>query len=125
MADLTDKATLKEQMIKYGFTSPDMTVTEFVEDCLPSAQPDLSGYSDRLWKAAYERGKAEAEQRWIAVEYRPTEFGKEVLISHKGVVSIDWLTQSEGWAYFFVSGAAIADIDAWMPLPTAYERSEE
>lgn len=26
----------------------------------PSAQPDLSGYSDRLWKAAYERGKAEA-----------------------------------------------------------------
>lgn len=28
---------------------------------LPSAQPDLSGYSDRLWKAAYERGKAEAQ----------------------------------------------------------------
>ena len=32
---------------------------------LPSAQPDLSGYSDKLWKAAYERGKAEAQQRWI------------------------------------------------------------
>ena len=29
-------------------------------DELPSAQPDLSDYSDRLWKAAYERGKAEA-----------------------------------------------------------------
>lgn len=28
---------------------------------LPSAQPDLSGYSDKLWKAAYERGKAEAQ----------------------------------------------------------------
>lgn len=28
---------------------------------LPSAQPDLSGYSDRLWTAAYERGKAEVE----------------------------------------------------------------
>lgn len=28
---------------------------------MPSAQPDLSGYSDRLWKAAYERGKAEAQ----------------------------------------------------------------
>ena len=27
---------------------------------LPPAQPDLSGYSDKLWKAAYERGKAEA-----------------------------------------------------------------
>ena len=37
---------------------------------LPSAQPDLSGYSDKLWKAAYERGKAEAQAerktgRWI------------------------------------------------------------
>lgn len=27
-------------MIKYGFTAPDMTVTEFVEDYLPSAQPE-------------------------------------------------------------------------------------
>ena len=28
---------------------------------LPSAQPDLSGYSDKLWKKAYERGRAEAQ----------------------------------------------------------------
>lgn len=28
---------------------------------LPSVQPDLSEYSDKLWKSAYERGKAEAE----------------------------------------------------------------
>lgn len=27
----------------------------------PSAQPDMSEYSDRLWKAAYERGKREAQ----------------------------------------------------------------
>ena len=26
------KAELKEKMLKYGFTAPDMTVTEFVED---------------------------------------------------------------------------------------------
>ena len=35
---------------------------------LPSAQPDLSSYSDKLWRAAYERGKAEAQRkrgRWI------------------------------------------------------------
>ena len=43
-----------------------------IED-LPSAQPeyDLDGYSSRLWKAAYERGKQDAEQerktgRWVA-----------------------------------------------------------
>lgn len=34
-----EKQTLKELMIKYGFKAPDMTVTEFVEDVLPSAQP--------------------------------------------------------------------------------------
>ena len=33
---------------------------EAVKD-LPSAQPDLSDFCDRLWKAAYERGKAEAQ----------------------------------------------------------------
>ena len=32
---------------------------------MPSAQPDMSEYSDKLWKKAYERGKAEAQQRWI------------------------------------------------------------
>ena len=40
MSDYTDKAILKEQMIKYGFTAPDMTVTEFVEDIVPSAEPE-------------------------------------------------------------------------------------
>ena len=30
-------------------------------ETLPSAQPDLSTYSDKLWRAAYERGKKEAE----------------------------------------------------------------
>ena len=36
--DLTEKQIVKELMIKYGFTAPDMTVTEFVEDILPSEQ---------------------------------------------------------------------------------------
>lgn len=30
-------------------------------NALPSAQPDLSEYSDKLWRSAYERGKAEAQ----------------------------------------------------------------
>ena len=35
---------------------------------VPTAQPDLSSYSDKLWRAAYERGKAEAQRmrgRWM------------------------------------------------------------
>lgn len=37
-ASESEKQTLKELMIKYGFSAPNMTVTEFVEDILPSAQ---------------------------------------------------------------------------------------
>lgn len=33
--DAVSKKNLKEQMIKYGFHAPDMTVTEFVEDLSP------------------------------------------------------------------------------------------
>ena len=32
---------------------------------LPSVQPDMSEYSDKLWKAAYERGKKEAHPEII------------------------------------------------------------
>lgn len=39
-------------------------------ESLPSADTDLSGFSDKLWAAAYERGKAEAVRhgRWIDTE---------------------------------------------------------
>lgn len=36
--DAVSRQAVKEQMIKYGFHAPDMTVTEFVED-LPSVTP--------------------------------------------------------------------------------------
>lgn len=38
MSNAVSRQTVKEQMIKYGFLAPDMTVTEFVED-LPSVNP--------------------------------------------------------------------------------------
>ena len=37
--DCISRKVVKEQMIKYGFKASDMTVTEFVEDCLPSITP--------------------------------------------------------------------------------------
>ena len=37
--DCISRKAVKEQMLKYGFKAPDMTVTEFVEDCLPSVTP--------------------------------------------------------------------------------------
>ena len=37
-ADAVSRQEVKEQMIKYGFHAPDMTVTEFAEDELPSVR---------------------------------------------------------------------------------------
>ena len=49
--DLTSRQVVKEQMIKYGFHAPDMTVTEFVED-LPSVKPKTGYWKDfALWVA--------------------------------------------------------------------------
>ena len=36
MAEYIERETIKAAMIHYGFESPDMTVTEFVEDELPA-----------------------------------------------------------------------------------------
>ena len=44
----------------HGILYPIRTVEE-----LPSAQPDLSEYSDKLWRSAYERGKRDAQPEII------------------------------------------------------------
>ena len=41
--DAISRQAVKEQMIKYGFHAPDMTVTEFVED-LPSVSTEKIGH---------------------------------------------------------------------------------
>lgn len=69
-----------------------------------------------------ERLKAIPGTGWIPIEERPPKFGENVLVSYWDGVFVDWLTQCEGNAYFFISGVAIQDIDAWMPLPEPYKR---
>ena len=40
--DCVSRQTVKDEMLKYGFTAPDMTVHEFVEDVLPSVDMRVS-----------------------------------------------------------------------------------
>lgn len=40
---------------------PDICPDVEVFRLIAPAQPDLSAYSDKLWRAAYERGKKEAQ----------------------------------------------------------------
>lgn len=53
--------------------------TAFTIICaLPSANPDLSGYSDRLWKSAYDRGYERCKQDAIEAV--------DVKCLHRGIV---------------------------------------
>ena len=51
MAEYIERETIKAAMIHYGFKSPDMTVTEFVEDELPAA--DVAPVRHGQWIDAY------------------------------------------------------------------------
>lgn len=48
-------------------TIQNMTSVQEILENLPSASPDLSTFSDKLWKIAYERGKEEGRKKgkWI------------------------------------------------------------
>lgn len=113
-------------------------------EILPAVQPDLSGYSDRLWKSAYERGKAEAqpeedwtlcskrlpeEHEWIGTKTFGTTISDEVYVtfeSQKGERFTKHLNFQNGK----VSSFTQREIDvfykdavpiAWMPLPEPYK----
>ena len=84
--DLIDRQAAIDAHYEYCNKHPDagfpVWSLKILED-LPPAQPDLSGYSDKLWKAAYERGKAEAQQRWIPCRERLPENIRPVIVTWK------------------------------------------
>ena len=114
------------------------------------SQPDLSEYSDKLWKAAYERGKAEAlaqleeayisgeteaearfhaQQRWIPCsEQLPEENGQYLItVKYVHVDGYDDIYAEHGewtdgkWDMFcFGHCGKVENIIAWMPLPEPY-----
>lgn len=57
--DAARKCSVKEVTPAYMLIDKAEIMTELM--MLPSAQPDLSDYADKLWKIAYERGKREAQ----------------------------------------------------------------
>lgn len=115
MNDLISRQIIKAQMMKYGFRAPDMTVTEFVEDCLPSAQP---------------------EQRWIPCNERLpyAEYGESDMVlttcGYRDVedTSVRWirLLYFNGGNWCYPTGETYeAKVYAWMPLPKPWKGEKD
>jgi hypothetical protein len=58
---LTDRMKSKY----YHLPNGDIAIPLIDIEHAPTIEPDLSSYSDKLWRNAYERGKAEAEAEII------------------------------------------------------------
>lgn len=101
--DCISRKAIKGQMIKYGFKAPDMTVTEFVEDCLPSVTPKVS---------------------WIPVSERlPEEEGNYLVCYNNGYISVsEWHPNPYEKVCFDIFPSLII---AWMPLPKSYKTESE
>ena len=102
---------------------------------VPPADIDLSDYSDRLWRNAYEQGKADAEPRWIPVTERlPEEECKHYWIcTDRGYqcecrwtnVNHFWTNLTTDWHWNIFDVPQYSHVVAWMPLPEPYKRSED
>jgi len=77
------EATEDEDAVCY-VTSDDADALDMAIKALETPPNDnWEGYSSRLWKAAYERGKVDAEQRWIPVSERLPGDIKPVIVTWK------------------------------------------
>ena len=120
----------------WGFTREEYE--EFLDMAIKSPEippnDNWDGYSSRLWKSAYERGKADAERRWIPVTERLPEepYGCLVTVEDEEPMTGQWfetiLPYFVGW-----DGKRWNDADgeqcpfeviAWMPLPEEPYKAE-
>lgn len=90
---------------------------------LPSA--DLSEYSDKLWKAAYERGKTETNS-WIPCSEKLPKQGQEVICQCRAsIIKVLKLDANGDWYqdadHCYMGGFVIA----WMPLPEPYKEGKD
>lgn len=120
--DAIIRYVVKEQMIKYGFNAPDMTVTEFVEN-LPPVIPQQIRWipvSERLPEVMDGTNGECSDDVLICVAY------EENITISTGFYGYYPCSQSEqGWWCVWAHGCEQLDnkceVLAWMPLPSSYQ----
>ena len=96
---------------------------------------EISDYSDKLWRIAYERGKADRPQEWIPCSERlPNENGDYLVTLENGVVKIlgysttQRTTYPKGF-YHIKDGFSWRQMQnpvvAWMPLPKPWKGADD
>lgn len=153
MADLIDRQAAIDAVANQSTMSPhDRVIAVDALVALPPAQPDLDEWCTNCKEYDQERHccprwnrvirntlkEAQTEPRWIPVTERLPEAYKRVLICNdEGRYLIGFVKDlgeywSSEWRYQFdmydddvYEEQEQGKIVAWMPLPTAYERSEE
>lgn len=147
--DAISRAWVKENMLKFGFLAPDMTVTEFVEDAPPVAPSRQKGldelvegfakaltYEDVITAEAEAKGYAQGfkdgmesrPQEWIPCSERLPQYREAVLISTFWGVRVaerDSVKEdgTDDFWYLFLDDATAHPryVYAWMPLPEPWK----
>lgn len=125
--DCVSRQVIKEQMIKYGFHAPDMTITEFVE-ALPFVTPKgvtVTDFADRCRECGKQKTK------WIPISrglpkvadcYDVTrKSGSDLIVSSCYFDGINW--HNGNWTNY--ERNYVTDVVAWMPLPEPYKAESE
>lgn len=128
--DLIKREDVLNVLKLYGYLPLD-SLYYTIEHDLPSADIDLSEYSDKLWRNAYERGKADRPQgEWIPCSKRlPEERGQYLVTTYayNDYYYVDTLSFHKGKFYETDDewGDMVDnDVVAWMPLPKPWKGAD-
>ena len=120
MADLIDRAALLK----------DMGLTDAVKYGNKTAEQQNRSYSTWMsYEIADAIQDAPSVNRWIPCSERLPEDNAEVLVSFcRRYVKIGYIEPGDGLRYWVIPGHTVAPlnyIEAWMPMPDAYEPTEK
>lgn len=114
--DAVSRQMVKEQMIKYGFLAPDMTVTEFVEDLSPV------NLKESKWTPVSKKLPRKSGKYWCT--FKDT-FGETYLTGSCFYTTKEDAKNNPFYDLEECTGWNSQNVIAWMPLPESYKTESD